>query len=176
MDEPRHHRAGLVGALIVRDAAPKKAADEIVFVIKSARAQPPASGPGAALAAAIPLEINGRTSPDTTILRAGRSYRFRFVGLAVGFPNATAWLTERPDSSFANLSDSMVVQWRAVGEDGADLPAAARRMQLARQIISMGETYDFEFTPAKPGNLRLEVRGAGAGARLLVRAPIRVER
>jgi hypothetical protein len=38
----------------------------------------------------------------------------------------------------------------------------------------MGETYDFEITPAVKGVLRLEVRGAGGGA-LLARVPLRVE-
>lgn len=175
MDEPRQLRAGLVGALIVRDSIAAKAAQDLVFVIKSTRGEPPSSGPASALAATVPLELNGQTNPDTTILQAGRRYRFRFVGLPIGFPNATAWLTARPDSSFRNLNDSMVVQWLPVGKDGADLPVAARRMQLARQIVSMGETYDFEFTPSTPGDLRLEIRGAGSGARLLVRAPIRVE-
>jgi hypothetical protein len=38
----------------------------------------------------------------------------------------------------------------------------------------MGETYDFEFTPAERGLLRIEVRGAGLGG-LLGRVPVRVE-
>lgn len=45
----------------------------------------------------------------------------------------------------------------------------------ARHIVSMGETYDFEFVPEGRGNLRLEVRQLGPAGRLLVRAPIRVE-
>jgi hypothetical protein len=55
------------------------------------------------------------------------------------------------------------------------LPQAERRSVLARQIVSMGETYDFEFIPSKPGNLRLEIRGNGPAGRLFVRGPIRVE-
>jgi len=85
------------------------------------------------------------------------------------------WLTARPDSSLANLRDTLVVRWRPVAKDGADLPMAARRRAIARQIVSMGETYDFEFVPARRGELRLEVRAAGPRGRLLVRAPIRVE-
>ena len=46
---------------------------------------------------------------------------------------------------------------------------------LARQIVGMGETYDFEFTPKEPGRLRLEVRAAGPNGRLFNRIPIRVE-
>ena len=174
MDEPRHHRAGLVGALVVRAAPAADADEDVLFLIKSARDGADGDGLRPATAGAL-LEINGRTDPDTVVMRVGRRYRMRFVGMAVGFPNATAWLTARPDSSFANLRDTLVLRWRPVAKDGADLPPAARAPRLARQIVSMGETYDFEFVPDRRGELRLEVRGAGPRARLLVRAPIRVE-
>ena len=174
MDEPRHHRAGLVGALIVRDAPLAVPSEDLVFVIKSARGGADDDGlrptaPG------VPLEINGTTDPDTIVLRAGRRYRLRFIGMAVGFPNATVWVTARPDSAFRNLRDTLVATWRPLAKDGAELPAAARTTRRARQIVSMGETFDFEFVPERRGALRVEVRGAGPQGRLLVRAPIRVE-
>lgn len=81
----------------------------------------------------------------------------------------------REDSSSANLRDTLVVQWRPVAKDGAELPEGMRAVRLARQIVSMGEIYDFEFTPAQRGLFRVEVRGAGSGGRLLARVPIRVE-
>jgi FtsP/CotA-like multicopper oxidase with cupredoxin domain len=168
VDEPRQHRAGLVGALVVRDSTPRDSSEDLVFFIKSARAQ---SDPNDA----VPLEINGMTDPDTTVLRVGRAYRMRFIGMQVRFPNATAWLTARPDSSFGNVRDSLVTRWRPLAKDGADLPAAAQSSRPAEQIVSMGETYDYEFVPERKGNLRLEVRNAGPEGRLLVRAPIRVE-
>ena len=84
-------------------------------------------------------------------------------------------LTARPDSSYANLNDSMVVQWRPLAKDGADLPAEYRVPRRAEQIVSMGETYDYEVVPERPGELRMEVRQAGLQGRLLVRAPVRVE-
>jgi hypothetical protein len=102
-------------------------------------------------------------------------YRLRFVGMQVGFPVATVWLTARPDSSFANLRDTLVVNWRPVAKDGADLPISARKARIAKQIVAMGETYDFDFVPERRGELRIEVRAAGSRGRLLVRAPIRVE-
>jgi hypothetical protein len=95
--------------------------------------------------------------------------------LSIVNPNATVWLTSRPDSSFANLRDTMVVQWRQIAKDGADIPESARTMRLARQIISMGETYDFEIVPRERGNLRIEVRSLGGRGRLLVRVPVRIE-
>jgi manganese oxidase len=164
IDEPRQHRAGLAGALIVRDAAVTDSTDERVVFLKASTGRVPT-----------PIEINGIANPDTMVLRAGRPVRFRFISVAVVNPNATVSLTTRPDSSLANLRDTLIVQWKPVAKDGADLPELARIPRLARQIVGMGETYDFEFTPRAPGHLRIEVRGAGAAGRLLARTPIRVE-
>ncbi|HET8625120.1 MAG TPA: multicopper oxidase domain-containing protein [Gemmatimonadales bacterium] len=168
VDELRQHRAGLLGALIVRDSAAADSSRDLIFFIKSAREKSEPKD-------TVPLEINGTTDPDTTVLQVGTAYRMRFIGMQVRFPNATVTLTARADSSFANLRDTLQVRWRPVAKDGADIPHAARSARPAQQIISMGETYDFEFVPERSGNLRLEVRNAGPEGRLLVRAPIRVE-
>jgi FtsP/CotA-like multicopper oxidase with cupredoxin domain len=164
VDEPRHHRAGLGGALIVRDGPPATPATEHLFFIKSARGSTGNS----------PMEINGHVNPDTVVLRVGVRYRFRFIGLSVTSPNATVYLTARPDSSLENLRDTMLVQWRPVAKDGADLPERSRALRPAQQLVSIGETYDFEFEPRTRGELRLEVRPVSAG-RLFVRVPVRVE-
>jgi manganese oxidase len=167
VDEPRQHGAGLLGALIVRDSAPADASDDLIFFIKSAREHSDRMDP-------VPLEINGSGNPDTVVLRAGRSYRLRFVGLHIRFPSATIRLTARPDSVSSTGPDSMLVRWRPVAKDGADLPEAGRTARPAQQIVTMGETYDYEFTPERAGELRLEVRTPPPG-RLMVRTPIRVE-
>jgi FtsP/CotA-like multicopper oxidase with cupredoxin domain len=164
VDEPRHHRAGLGGALIVRDGPPATPAAEHLFFIKSARGSTGNS----------PMEVNGQVNPDTVVLRVGVRYRFRFIGLSVTSPNATVYLTARPDSSLENLRDTMLVQWRPVAKDGADLPERSRALRPAQQLVSIGETYDFEFEPRTRGELRLEVRPVSAG-RLFVRVPVRVE-
>jgi FtsP/CotA-like multicopper oxidase with cupredoxin domain len=166
VDEPRQHRAGLVGALIVRDRAPSDSAEDHIFFVKSARA---------GLAATPEFEINGKQDPDTVVLRVGRRYRFRFIGLQVTNPNATVSLTARPDSVRGNPPDTSIVQWRHVAKDAMEIPDAERALRRASQSITMGETYDFEFVPAKRGELRIEVRVAVPFARLMVRAPIRVE-
>lgn len=164
VDEPRTHRGGLVGALIVREPG-ETTEDDHAFVIKTAHVR----GSSAV------LDVNGRNNPDTLVFRSGRPVRLRFMSLALVNPNATVWLTTRPDSSFRNVRDTLVVQWRAASKDGAELPPAARSVWLARQIVGMGETYDFEYTPSAPGRMRIEVRGAGPNASLLARVPIRVE-
>jgi hypothetical protein len=120
------------------------------------------------------MEINGQVNPDTIVLRVGGAYRFRFVNLAVTSPNATVYLTARPDSSLENLRDTMLVRWRPLAKDGADVPEPGRALRPAQQLVSIGETYDFEVQPLIRGELRIEVRPVSAG-RLFVRVPIRVE-
>jgi hypothetical protein len=44
----------------------------------------------------------------------------------------------------------------------------------AQFVISIGETYDFEFVPDRRGDLRFELR-ANFNGTLLARVPIRVE-
>ncbi len=166
VDEPRQHRAGLLGALVVRDPAPADTVEDHIYFLKSARA---------GSLAPITFEMNGKQNPDTTVLRVGRRYRLRFIGLQVTNPNAAVTLTARPDSSFANLRDTLIVEWRPVAKDGADLPDRDRTPRRARQEVSMGETYDFEFLPAKRGELRIEVRVTVPQPRLVVRVPVRVE-
>jgi FtsP/CotA-like multicopper oxidase with cupredoxin domain len=164
-NEPLQHRAGLVGALIVVDSALGVPSDDHTIFLKSARA---------GLQAVPVLDINGQLNPDTIVFHVGRSVRLRLISLALVNPNAAVQLTARQDSLATLVVDSLVLQWRPLAKDGADLPEAGRAPRRARQVIAMGETYDFEFTPDRAGTLRIEIRGAGNG-RLLGRVPVRVE-
>jgi len=105
----------------------------------------------------------------------GRRYRLRFIGLQVTNPNAAVSLTARPDSVTGNPRDTLLVEWRAVAKDAIELPESERTLRPARELVSMGETYDFELVPTKRGELRIEVRVSVPRPRLMVRAPIRVE-
>ena len=157
--------------LIVRDPG-EVPSDEHVFFVKSSRAE----GEHA------PLEINGRTNPDTVVLHAGQPARLRLLQLSTHHftSNVTFRLSTLGDGTSAGTGDSTVVQWRPVAKDGADLPAVARTPRLAQQIVSMGETYDFEYTPRQRGLLRLDVGttvipGTPTRPRVLISVPIRVE-
>ena len=91
--------------------------------------------------------LNGSTRPAPLVLRAGVPNRLRIVII--------------PAAGYADLvlvSDTTPVTWRALAKDGADLPAALATMRPARQSVSVGETYDFEFTPQDNRPLRLELR------------------
>ena len=163
ISEVRQHAAGLVGSLIVRDGTAPLENDH-TFLLKAGRGD-----------VGNTLEINGQVNPDTIVIPVGKPARFRFTSLAAFTPNALFFLTSRSDSMFANRPDSLVVQWRPVAKDGADLPESAKAPRLARQIVSMGETFDFEYTPTVKGHLRIEVRAGGATGNLAARVPVRVE-
>ena len=163
-DELREQLAGLEGALIVRDSGTAPSPDDHTFFFKGLDNDP-----------GYPVEINGQANPDTVILRAGRPARLRLLNLATVNVAPTFVLTARSDSAFAVANDTMVVAWRALAKDGFDLPSTEQRTEPARQIVAVGETYDFEYTPPKPGILRLEVRVRAAGTPLILRVPIRVE-
>jgi FtsP/CotA-like multicopper oxidase with cupredoxin domain len=166
VDDTRQQTAGLLGAMIIRDRPEGPRDDDHEFLIKGWRARP--NGPG-------PAEINGRLNPDTVVFHLGRTERLRFMSLSAFVPNALVTLTTRTDSMPRTMTDTAVVRWRPVAKDGADLPDAARVPRPARQFISMGETYDFEYTPSRRGVLRIEVRAPGLAGQLVVRVPIKVE-
>jgi len=54
--------------------------------------------------------------------------------------------------------DSVPVTWRSIAKDGADLPASMQVAGPARiERIGVGETYDFELTPQRAGDILLKV-------------------
>jgi len=109
------------------------------------------SGPVSAAFGGAPLELNRSTNPAPMTLKVGTRYRFRLIDIS---PNDTALLSMRGDSG--------LVQWRAVSKDGAELPPSQQTTRAATQQISVGETYDFEYVPTAPAELRIEVRVMGS--------------
>jgi len=102
--------------------------------------------------------MNGSVRPEPIVLRVGVPNRIRVVIIpAAGSGELTL------------LSDTTPVRWRALAKDGADLPAALAIERPARQLVSVGETYDFEFTPKEARPLQLQLRdGPVVYARLTV--------
>lgn len=105
--------------------------------------------------------INGASKPDTLHLVAGTRYRFRLIDIA-------------PDwRVFVTLTDAAgPVRWRAAAKDGADLPPHQQAERQARVPMGPGETADFTYTPAAPGNLVLDVTTQVSG--WSTRVPVRV--
>ena len=165
VDELREELAGLAGVLIVRDAGGAPSPDDHAFLLK-----------GDAGSAEHPLEINGERNPDTLVLHVGRTARFRLLNLQTSVAATPSfWLTARPDSLDTIAKDTMLVQWRPVAKDAFDLPSSERSPRPGQQVVTVGETFDFEYTPASRGTLRLEVRTPTGQHRLYIRVPIRVE-
>jgi FtsP/CotA-like multicopper oxidase with cupredoxin domain len=87
------------------------------------------------------LLVNGDsvTSPPIAI-KLGETHRFRFINLGAA-----------GEADFCLKLNGAFATWRPVAKDGADLPVSQRAVQKAELSIDVGETYDFEFTPTRPG-------------------------
>jgi FtsP/CotA-like multicopper oxidase with cupredoxin domain len=109
-----------------------------------------------------PILLNGEADPAPIELKQGVRYRFRFINITPHDPLLTVSL----------LAGSSPVTWRAVAKDGADLPVSQATERPARQTVSVGETYDFEFESRSAAELRLEVfrpaRAASAQSQIVV--------
>jgi FtsP/CotA-like multicopper oxidase with cupredoxin domain len=137
---PRQLSSGMYSALLVVPDRKTFNADVEKVVLLGG------SGPASADFGVAPLEINRSTNPLPMTLKVGTKYRFRLIDIS---PNDTAIVSLRGDTG--------PVQWRAVAKDGAELPPAQATTRAASQQISVGETYDFEYCPTTPAELRLEV-------------------
>jgi FtsP/CotA-like multicopper oxidase with cupredoxin domain len=91
--------------------------------------------------------VNGTNAPEPTEMRVGTHYRFRLI-------NITA---DNPAMRISLLSGDTPVAWLAIAKDGADLPATQRVRRPAALQVSVGETYDFDYVPERPGLLTLDV-------------------
>lgn len=70
-------------------------------------------------------------------------------------------IPENNTGDVALLDGDAPVEWTPIAKDAAPLPAVFRVRSPARVRTSVGETYDFEWTPARRSDLRLEVRNGG---------------
>jgi FtsP/CotA-like multicopper oxidase with cupredoxin domain len=147
-DDVRQQRGGLYAPLtVIEPDAQLDSEHDLAFMV--------ANGTSGVL-------LDGSRSPAPLTLRAGQAYRFRIANITVSNPGLI----------MSVVQDSALVSWRAVAKDGFDLAAAHATERPARQVISNGEIYDFEVTPARPGEMAFEVR-AGNG-NLFVRRLLRV--
>jgi len=145
-DEVRQQQAGMSGALIVVDSLESfNPANDIVWLITAPRLTADA---GIAL-------LNGEKSPAPREFRVGQRYRLRVVNIH----------TFRPSMVLRVMRDSTLVTWRAIAKDGMDLPRDQATAGPATIQLGNGETYDYEFIPTTPGDLRVTISSA-AGALL----------
>ncbi len=91
--------------------------------------------------------INGTPQSKTLQLQAGKKYRFRLINISTN--------NQGMQVSLRNANGP--VQWRVIAKDGADLPANAVQLGKALQTITVGETYDVEFSSATAQDLLLDL-------------------
>ena len=151
-DELTQQPAGLSGPLIVLEPGQRwDPATDIPVLIAS----PPDSA-----AERRAVYVNGSTTPAPVSMRVGVPHRLRIINITIARPSISVSLRRSNDT----------VMWRPLAKDGADLPGERRSEVTARQLVSIGETYDYEFSPAEAGEYGLEVR-TGLG-RLLATLPL----
>jgi len=156
IDDIRQLSSGLYGAIIVLE--PGQSFDPVTDRMMLLSVRGPSDN--------TPILLNGSAEPGPIELKEGLKYRFRFINITPHDPRLTVSL----------LSSSSLVSWRAIAKDGADLPAPQATLRPARQTVSVGETYDFEFEPKSTADLRLEIfrpaRRSSPESQILV--PVRV--
>ncbi len=96
----------------------------------------------------LPTVLNGATELPPTEFKVGTTYRLRLMNITLGSARARVRL----------LKDGDPVMWLPVAKDGFDIPLARRLRTRSEQMVSVGETFDFEYTPSEAGEMRIEVR------------------
>ncbi|MCC8940784.1 multicopper oxidase domain-containing protein [Bradyrhizobium sp. Arg68] len=109
-----------------------------------------------------PIVLNGSTTPEPVVMRAGVPNRLRLI-------NITAYDSALSASLFNRFDQTT---WKPVAKDGATLPPQQTAVRPAHQLVSVGETYDFEVQPSLEQTLWLEVRRATG--KWVTQAPIRI--
>jgi manganese oxidase len=91
--------------------------------------------------------INGAPQSKPLQLQAGNKYRFRLINIT----------NNNQGLQVSLRSANGPVDWRVIAKDGADLPAALVHQSKAQMTITVGETYDVEFSSDVPQDLLLDV-------------------
>lgn len=128
--------AGMYGALIVKDREEYHDIDKnkvIIFGEDKAGA----------------VFVNGKRQPDTLYMQKGMNYHMRMINITAGWADLVTSIL---------LNDSPV-NWKPLAKDGADLPSHQQMIRLAHeQLISVGQTLDFEFKPEKTGDYLFQAK------------------
>ncbi len=110
------------------------------------------------------VAIGGSLTPSPLSMKSGVAQRLRFAELTLGGVDLVV-----------SLSDgSRVLRWMPIAKDGRDLPARLQRETGATQALTIGETRDYRFTPARPGSLTLRVYDNDANGMLVATQRINV--
>ena len=109
-----------------------------------------------------PFALNGSATPNPILMRAGVPNRLRLINITANNDGLRALLVDRFEQT----------TWKPLAKDGATLPVGQTARRPALQLVSVGETYDFEIQPSRSQQLWLEVRRGGG--EWVLQAPIRI--
>ena len=138
MDDVWQLRAGLAGALVVTEPnAPFDPASDHVVVLGTPHAYADRFG----------VLVNDAKRPAAMTVRVGEPQRLRLVNMT----------TFRHSLTVSLVDDGTVARWRPIARDGASLPPSRRQSRVAVQIVTIGQTRDFTFTPRVRGTLQLHI-------------------
>ena len=91
--------------------------------------------------------LNGTGTPGMLHLKKGQHYRFRIINIgAQNFGN-----------HISIKQNDQLVSWTLIAKDGMSLRKDQRKVNPSFQWVAIGETYDFEFSPSKQGEYRIEI-------------------
>lgn len=91
--------------------------------------------------------INGTPQNKPLQLETGKKYRFRFINIS----------TNNQGMQTGLQNSRGPVEWRIIAKDGIDLPAGSVLRTKEPFTISVGETYDTEFSTDTPQDILLEL-------------------
>ncbi len=153
--DPVQLSTGLYGPLIVLEPGQRfDPAKDKTFIISR----------GGTDNATAPVLLNGSVQPAAQRLVKGVNYRFRFINISDNLGDLRVSLSR----------EGSPLTWRPIAKDGATLPASQQRSRPARQVVAVGETYDFEFQHDAEGDLQLElIRTPASKARLVAILEVR---
>ena len=156
LHEMRQIGSGMYGAIIVSDTPRDTTHDHVIV----------AGGGG--------LPVFYKQTPNFLLVNGRRTPRP--ITMTVGEPNRVRIVSIHADEilHFRFGTEGHVARWKPLARDGADLPSALRNPKDALMAMGPGETADFIYVPAKPGNMGLEVWTDG-GARVLLRVEIKAK-
>jgi len=140
-NENKQMGSGLYGPIIVLEPGQKfdPETDRILFFGTAGTGENVILGP-------FPnYTMNGSTQPGPMMLKAGTRYRFRLFNLAGDLPTQVSL-----------NQGGQPVAWRSVAKDGYPLTESQSVTRPAMLIFDPGEIYDYEFTPARSGELTLK--------------------
>jgi FtsP/CotA-like multicopper oxidase with cupredoxin domain len=88
--------------------------------------------------------INGTPQSKTLRMQAGKKYRFRLINIS----------TNNQGMQVSLRNEGGPVEWRVIAKDGVDLVPHPAKASLT---VTVGETYDVEFSVATPQDLIIDL-------------------